>query len=77
MVDDYYASKMDLETCERLNRPALIGLDAALRDGVAANHARRTTERLRERIDGNRRIMDMIETELKRRGELDRIGKGE
>jgi len=76
MVDDYYASKMDLETCERLYHPARIVFDAALKDGIGLEHASVTTDRLEERIAGNKKIMEIIEQELERRGELNRIGKG-
>jgi hypothetical protein len=53
MVEDYYASLMDMRTFERL--------------GFPPEH---------EHIAKNRMIMDVIHSELERRGKLDRISDG-
>jgi hypothetical protein len=73
MVEDYYASLMDLETCKRLLPSAEIALHGAEQDGVALEHAKHTTMRLRQRVRGNERIIRIIKGELEKRGELARI----
>jgi hypothetical protein len=70
MINDYYASLLDRDTCQRLLVPARIALAEAIQDGVALGHAKKTTVQLQERVDGNQHIMDTIRVELERRGEL-------
>jgi hypothetical protein len=68
LVDDYYASKMDYETIRRLLPAAEIALKAAQVDGVSLEHASKTVDSLTKRLEGNQRIMNIIDNECQARG---------
>lgn len=70
MIEDYYASIMDRDTCKNLLAIAEIALRGAEVDGVSLPHAQKTVARLQERVSGNQRIMNIIRIELQRRNEL-------
>lgn len=69
MREDYYASKMDLESCKTLLSIAEIALCCAKKDGVALKRAAKTVGSLHDRINGNQKIMDVIKTEMANREE--------